>query len=68
MSFSIGVFHKVHYKEMLKKYAYHRILLCLLGKHEWKSIINEAFLEENNAVITERDYDESLKAEFDMET
>ena len=30
----IGEFHMVHYQPILNKYAYHRILLCLLGKHE----------------------------------
>ena len=30
---SISEFHMVHYQTMLKKYIYHRMLLCLLGKH-----------------------------------
>ena len=34
ISCSIGKFHKVNYQPMLKNYKYHRMLLCLLGKHE----------------------------------
>ena len=67
MSCSIGELHKLHYQPMLKKYAYHRMFLCLLGKLEWKYLRREYFLAENNDVITERDYSEALKAEFDME-
>ena len=44
------------------KYAYNRMLLCLLGKHEYKNIIREDFLAEKNDVMTERDYAEALKA------
>ena len=33
-SFSIGEFNKILYQPMSNKYAYNRILLCLLGKHE----------------------------------
>ena len=58
----IGEFHKVHYQPILKKYAYHRILLCLLGKHECKNIRIEVFLADNNSMMTERDYAESFKA------
>ena len=47
---------------MLKKYAYHRMLLCLLGKHEYKNIINQAFLVDNIAVMIECDYAEALDA------
>ena len=43
------------------------MLLCLLGKHECKSIRREAFLEENNYVMIECDSDEALKEEFGME-
>ena len=32
MSFSIGQFHMVHYQPVLKKYVYHKMLLCLIGK------------------------------------
>ena len=67
MPYYIGKFHEVHYQPMLKKCAYHRILLCLLGKHECKNLRKEAFLDENNDGMTERDYDEALKAEFGME-
>ena len=43
------------------------MLLCLLGKHEQIFHRREAFLEDKNDVITERDYAEALKAYFDME-
>ena len=43
MSCYIVDFHKVHYKQMLKKYAYHRMLLWLLGKNECKNIRREYF-------------------------
>ena len=62
MSFYIGRFNKVHYQPMLKKYAYHRMLLCLLGKYECTNLINEDFLEDMNAVMTEYDYAEAMKA------
>ena len=45
-------FIKVHYQPMLNKYAYHSILLRLLGKYECKNIRNEDFLEDNNAVMS----------------
>ena len=64
---SIGEFHMVHYQEMLKKYVHHRILLCLLGKNEWKKLRREAFLAENNTVMKEHDFTELLKAKFDTE-
>ena len=62
MSCYIGEFHKLYHQPMSKKYAYHRMLLCLQGKHECKNLRNESFLEEMNAVMTERDYAEVLKA------
>ena len=43
ISCCIGEFHKVHSRPMLKKYAYHRLLLCLIGKHELKTLISEDF-------------------------
>ena len=43
ISCSIGEFHKVHYQKMLKNYEYHRMLLCLLGKHECIVFRNEYF-------------------------
>ena len=43
MSFSIGEFHMVHYQPMLKKYAYHRMLLGLLCNNECKRLRREAF-------------------------
>ena len=62
MSCSIGEFHTLHYKPMLKKYAYHRMLLCVI-RQEWiQKLRIEDFLSENNAVMTERDYAEALKA------
>ena len=60
---SIGEFHKVHYQPILKKYAYNRILLYLLGKNECKKLEDE-FLKENNYVMTESDSAEALKTEF----
>ena len=51
---------------MLKEYVYHRTLLCAIGKHGCKNIRREYFLEESIDVMIERDYDESLKEEFDM--
>ena len=67
MSCSIGEFHKVSYQSILKKYAYHRMLLCLLVKHECKNLINEAVLVDMNAAMTECDYNEALKEEIDIE-
>ena len=67
MLFSTGEFHKVHYQPMLKKFAYNKMLLCLLGKNECKYFRREAFLDDNNAVMKERDYSEALKSEFYME-
>ena len=32
ISCAIGEFHMTYYQTMFKKYAYHRILLCLPGK------------------------------------
>ena len=52
---------------MLNQYVYHSMLLCLLGRHECKNILNEAFLSDINTVMTERDYAKALKADFDME-
>ena len=57
----IGEFHTVHYYPMLKKYAYPRILLCFLGKHECNNLRREAFLTKNNYVMIERDYYEEWK-------
>ena len=47
---------------MLKKYADHRMLLCLLIKHECKNIRREASSEDNNSVMTELDYTVALKS------
>ena len=62
MSCSIGEFHKLHYQPMLNNYVYHRMLLLLLGKHEWKNLRREYILDDNNYVMIERDYAEALKA------
>ena len=51
---------------MLKKFAYHRMLLCLLGKHKCQNIRDEDFLSDKNYVMKERDYDEALKASYDI--
>ena len=50
---------------MLKMWAYHRMLLCLLGKHECNNLRDNIFFE-NKAVMIEYDYSEALKAEVDM--
>ena len=52
---------------MLRKYEYHRMLLCLLGKHECKKLVREGFFVNNNDVMKERDYVEALKEKNDME-
>ena len=52
---------------MLKKYAYYRMLLCLLVKHNCKNLRREDSLLDNSSVMIERDNAETLKAEFDME-
>ena len=59
---SIGEFHKVDYQRVLNKYAYHRMLLCLLGKNECKNLSIEELLAENNDVMKECYYDEALKS------
>ena len=43
MSCSIGEFNKIKHKPILKKYAYYRMLSCLLCKNECKNMINKAF-------------------------
>ena len=45
MTGSIGEFHVLHYKPILKKYAYHRMLLFLLLKYDCKKLRREAFLQ-----------------------
>ena len=67
MSCSIDEFHEVHYQPMLKKYVYHRMLLCLLGKHECKNLGGESFMDYNTDVMTEREYAESLESELYIE-
>ena len=62
MSYYVGEFHKLHYQPMLKRYAYNIILLCLLGKHQFKNHIREDVLTDKNDVTTERDYAEALNA------
>ena len=52
ISCSIGDFHKVHYQPMLKKYQNHRMLLSLLGKHDFKNIRREYCLADNISVMT----------------
>ena len=44
MSFSIGEFHKAYYQPMLKKYAYHMMLLFLLVNYESKELRREYYL------------------------
>ena len=55
-------FKKVHYEPMLKKYEYHKMVLCLLGNHECKNVVREDVLEYNADIMTERDYAEALNA------
>ena len=63
MTWSIGEFNRVNYQQILKKYAYNRMLLCLLGGNKC-NYLRRGFLNDNNAVMKERDYDEALKAWF----
>ena len=56
----------IHYQSMLKKYTYHSMVLCLLGKisarsQEW------IFSADNDYFMTGHYYYEALKAEFDTE-
>ena len=37
----IGEFSEGKFSNNVEKYAYHRMLLCLLGKHECKNLRNE---------------------------
>ena len=67
MPCSIGEFHKVYYQPILMKYAYHRMLLCLIGKHGCKNLRDKVVLADMNAMMTQRNYTESLKTEFYME-
>ena len=53
-------FTKVQYQPMLNTYEYHRMLLCLPGKNEYKNTRREDFLDDNNTVMTERGYAELL--------
>ena len=46
ISCSIGEFQKVYYKSMLNKYSYHRMLLCLLGKHKCKNLEENIFFRQ----------------------
>ena len=43
LSCSIEEFHNVHYQQMLNTYAYHRMLSCLICKHECKNLRSEYF-------------------------
>ena len=56
MSCYIGEFHMVHYKKVLNNFAYHRIILCLVGKHECKHLIRQYVFADNNSVMSESDY------------
>ena len=67
MSCYIGGFQKVHNQQMLKKYEYHRMLFCLLGKYKCKKIRHVYVLEDNNAVMKECDYNEALHTRFNIE-
>ena len=42
------------------------MLLCLLGKNTLNKLRREAFLNDGTIVMTEHDYSEALKAEFEM--
>ena len=57
----------VNYQSLVNKHAYYSMLPCLLGKHECKKLIRCAVFADNNYAVTERDYAEIFKAEFDME-
>ena len=58
MSCYNGKFHKLYYQPIVKNYAYHMMLLFLIGKNECKNIRREAFLEDNNSVMKKHDYAE----------
>ena len=58
----IDEFYMVHYQPMLKKYAYHWVLMCLFSKPEHKELISQAFFND-----IKLDYTQAFKAEFDME-
>ena len=61
------IFTNVNYTILLEKYAYNTMLFCLPGKHEWKNLIKQCFLAENNSGMIERDFAKGLRSEFDME-
>ena len=52
----------VNYQKILKRYAHYRMSICLLGENECKELRIKYVFAVNNDVMTERDYDESLKA------
>ena len=41
MSCSIGEFDMVYYRIILNKHSYHKMILCLLGKHDCKKLGKE---------------------------
>ena len=58
---SIGEFHMVHYQPILEKYAYHRMLIRLIEKHECKELQIKVFISDIIDVTIERDFYEALK-------
>ena len=64
---SIGQFHSDYYQPFLEKYVYHRMLFSCLGQYEAKKSRKDAFKANIQSVMTERDYAEGMKCEFDQE-
>jgi hypothetical protein len=63
----IGQFHKEHYQPYLEKYVYHRMLFSCLGQYEAKKSRKDAFKSNPQSIMTDRDYAEGMKSEFDLE-
>ena len=67
MECSIDDFHSKIYNPMLRKYKYHLALVIILSKNYCKKMRNEAFLQQANWFLSERDYAERLVKELDGE-
>ena len=67
METSIEKFHNDVYVPYLKKYKYHIFLVTLLSKNHCKKMRCDAFEENKNWFLSERDYAERLVKELDGE-
>ena len=67
MESSIDKFHKDFYIPHLKKYKYHIALVTLLSKNHCKKMRCDAFENNANWILSERDYAERLVKELDGE-